>query len=148
VRDEAGFVVPAIATDGGAIPRNVTLEAGLALVALGGLSPQQLVTKASWAGARALGLSAKGHLGAGADADVAIVDPVSRRVVHTIAGGRVVVRNGRVIGSGSRVLCPPGARDAVLQAGCTPLAYDPASSGLRTGDFRIPARDEPVPLLA
>jgi cytosine/adenosine deaminase-related metal-dependent hydrolase len=129
-RPDGSFIVPALATDGGAFPRNVTVEAGLALVELGGLSPTDLVTKASLAGARALGLDRKGRLGPGADADVAVVDPVTRRVVLTIAGGAVVMRDGRVTGRGTRVLATPEGTAAVARAGCTPVAYDPSTSGL------------------
>jgi adenine deaminase len=114
----------------------VTVEAGLALVELGGLTVAGLVTKASLAGARALGLERKGQLGTGADADVVVVDPVTRRVVLTIAGGTVVMRDGRVTGRGSRVLATPDGMDAVADAGCTPVAYDPAASGLHRGMTR------------
>lgn len=62
--------------------------------------------------ARALGLKNKGHLGPGADADIAIYAPAAdwatmfRRARWVIKGGRVVVRDGAVIGSeAGRTLC-------------------------------------------
>lgn len=134
--DDAGFVIPALATDGGAYPRNVTLQAGIALVDLGGMTPSQLVAKASWAGASALGLDRKGHLGVGADADVAIVDPTTRHVVATIAAGVVIMRGGQVPGRGTRVLTTAEGRSAVDATGCAAVPYDPASSGLVAGSLR------------
>ena len=45
---DGSFAVDAVSTDGGGIPRNVLLPAGLALVDLGGLSLQELVAKISY----------------------------------------------------------------------------------------------------
>lgn len=47
-KDDGSFAVDAVSTDGGGIPRNVLLPAGLALVDLGGLSLQELVAKISY----------------------------------------------------------------------------------------------------
>jgi imidazolonepropionase-like amidohydrolase len=138
-RDERGFTVAAIATDGGGISRNVTAEAGLALIALGGLTPAEFVLKASTAGAVALGLAAKGHLGHGADGDVTIIDAAHSRVAMTIANGEVVMRDGRVTGRGSRVLTPPEGVAAVERTGCRVITYDPGTSGLRNGRHRVTA---------
>ena len=65
--------------------------------------------------AKALGLKGKGHLGVGADADIAIydvnpetVDPsrkykrvrrAFKRAAYTIKGGKVVVENGEIVQS-------------------------------------------------
>ena len=55
--------------------------------------------------ARALGLTDKGHLGLGADADVAVYplrddrDSMFSNPAYVIKGGRVVVRNGEVVDS-------------------------------------------------
>ena len=51
----------------------------------------------------------------------------------TIAGGNVVMRDGQVTGSGSRVLATAEGAAAIRNAGCTPVAYDPAASGLHRG---------------
>lgn len=67
--------------------------------------------------ARALGLNHKGHLGAGADADITIYRPqqdkeaMFARPVYVIKGGKIVVRDGQVVDSyyGKRFLVrPPG----------------------------------------
>ncbi len=69
--------------------------------------------------ARALGLAAKGHLGAGADADVAVyrLDQDRRamfsRPVYVLKGGAVVVRDGEIVDTpNGRTLCvdPEGGR--------------------------------------
>lgn len=88
------FDIDALATDGGGFPRNSTLSAGLALVDLGFITLAELVHKAAAAPARLLGLPGKGHIAAGADADLIIVDPHTRQVRTTIAGGEIVFHAG------------------------------------------------------
>lgn len=85
------------------------------------LTPKQAAEKLSAAPARVLGLSAKGRVKAGADADIVIVDPkkewtvdasqfasrsrntpfngrkLKGKVIHTIVGGKIVVRNGKLL---------------------------------------------------
>lgn len=123
---EAGdFVVTAISTDGGAIPRNTTLKQGLALVAYGALSLDELVTKACHHPALMLGLPAKGHLGPGADADIAIVNPITATPTWVLAHGEVVVRQGEVVGRGGRVATTAAGASFVREAGLTPLIAEP-----------------------
>lgn len=93
------FVIGALSTDGGSIPRNTLIAQGLPLVKAGALSLEEFVTKTSVAPARWLGLARKGHLGAGADADVTVVDLASGTPVLAVARGRVILENGRVCGS-------------------------------------------------
>jgi hypothetical protein len=111
------FVVTALSTDGGAIPRNTTLRQGLALVAYGALSLDELVVKACLEPARMLGLASKGHLGPGADADIAIVDPVTATPTAVIADGKVILRDGHVSGSGGRVVTTPAGVPFLATAG-------------------------------
>ncbi|MEW2549903.1 amidohydrolase family protein [Streptomyces sp. NPDC047002] len=127
------FDVAAIATDGGGIPRNVTVRAGLSLVELGALSLKEFVQKASWTPARTLGLENKGTLAAGADADVAVVDRVSKSVVTTVAAGHVVYHRGTVIPRRPRLLTTGRATAAEL---ADATRTDPAASGLYTGAGR------------
>jgi hypothetical protein len=129
---DGAFDVAAIATDGGGIPRNVTLQAGLSLVDLGALSIRELVKKSSWTPAQTLGLPGKGTLAVGADADIAVVDQASRTVVSTVAAGQVVFHRGTVIPRATRMLRTD--RAAGSHPGARPI--DPAASGLYTGAGR------------
>ncbi|MCC6179545.1 MAG: amidohydrolase family protein [Chloroflexi bacterium] len=124
------FVVDALSTDGGGIPRNVTVEYGLAIVALGGLSPADFVRKASLAPAWMLGLTRKGHLGVGADADTVPVDPTARRVKATLAAGRPICVDGIIVGSGGTVVTTARGERAVRRAGLAAHVIDLRRAGL------------------
>jgi hypothetical protein len=106
-KKDSEFVVTALSTDGGAIPRNTTVEQGLALVEFGALTLDDLVRKACLNAARMFGLESKGHLGPGADADVAIINPAQRKPTWVFANGQVVVRSGTVVGRGGRLATTP-----------------------------------------
>jgi cytosine/adenosine deaminase-related metal-dependent hydrolase len=98
------FVVTALGTDGGAIPRNFLLSHGLSLVRFDALTLSELVHKCCWAPARMLGLPNKGHLAPGADADIVVTDQTTHQAVLTVAGGSVVMANGLVLGSGGTLI--------------------------------------------
>ncbi len=51
-----------------------------------------------------LGLHQKGHLGIGADADLVVADPDTHRALLTVAGGKVVMANGIVTGTGGTLI--------------------------------------------
>jgi cytosine/adenosine deaminase-related metal-dependent hydrolase len=129
-RPDGRFAVDALSTDGGGIPRNLTVELGLSLVQLGVLSLADFVRKACLAPARMLGLEQKGHLGVGADGDVAIVHPSTRRVRATFAAGEPIMVDGVVLGSGGRVVTTPRGERAVRAAGLPVEVVDPARCGL------------------
>ncbi|HET7263639.1 MAG TPA: amidohydrolase family protein [bacterium] len=115
--DGRRFAVDAFSTDGGSIPRNTTLRQAMGLVAAGLLTLEDLVLKGSLAGARMLGLAAKGRIHAGADADMTVVGGDGDAAV-TIAGGRVVYDHGRFPArDGGRVFCRPEGAAAVKAAG-------------------------------
>ena len=127
---DGSFAVDAISTDGGGIPRNVLLPAGLALVDLGGLSLQELVAKISYQPARLLGLANKGSLTAGRDADITIVDRLQRSAFATIIGGQVCYMDGKVLGRGGRIITTAAGADYVRSQGLEPLVVDLADSSL------------------
>lgn len=129
-RPDGRFAVDALSTDGGGIPRNVTVDHGLAVVAIGGLSLADFVRKASLAPARLLGLERKGHLGVGADADCALIDLATRRVRATIAGGRPICVDGVVVGSGGTVVTTARGERAVRRWGLPVEVVDLSHSGL------------------
>jgi cytosine/adenosine deaminase-related metal-dependent hydrolase len=131
---EGQFVVDALGTDGGGIPRNVLLKDGLMVVELEMLTLAELVQKLSWTPARVLGLPDKGHLGVGADADITVVDPVSRRATTTICHGEIVMHQGVVFGVGAHFLTTPRGADAVRAGGCEPVVVQLGQSGFYTGE--------------
>ncbi len=102
--DQGRFIVTALATDGGAIPRNFLLSHGLSLVRFDALTLSGLVHKCCWAPARMLGLPNKGHLAPGADADLVVADPHTHESVLTVAGGNVIMSEGLVVGSGGTII--------------------------------------------
>ncbi|MFN8636365.1 MAG: amidohydrolase family protein [Chloroflexota bacterium] len=128
-RPDSRFAVDALSTDGGGIPRNLTIDHGLAIVALGGLSLSTFVQKACLTPARMIGLERKGHLSVGADADCAIVDLARRTVKTTIAGGKPICVDGVVLGSGGTVVTTARGERAVRRTGLPVEVIDLARSG-------------------
>jgi hypothetical protein len=104
-KDHSGrFIVTALSTDGGAIPRNFLLSHGLSLVQFDALTLSEFVQKCSWSPARMLGLPKKGHLGPGADGDLVVADPDTHQALLTVVGGKVIMNQGVVIGSGGTLI--------------------------------------------
>ena len=75
------------------------------LVHFGALTLKEFVLKASVNGAKALGLPSKGQLGVGADADVTVIDYDRCEPYGTIVGGRVIMKDGALLGSGTTIVC-------------------------------------------
>ena len=103
------FVVDAISTDGGAIPRNVQLERGSALVRLGALTWADLARKLTLNPARMFGFENKGALAEGFDADITAVDPKDGHAYLGISRGQVIMVDGVVIGKGGHLLTATAA---------------------------------------
>lgn len=91
------FIVDAISTDGGSIPRNCIISNGLLLVEYGAITLKDFVWKASYMPAQLFGLTNKGHLSLGADADITVVDPINRQAKITITNGKIAMINGYLI---------------------------------------------------
>ena len=123
-RRSGEFVVDAISTDGGGIPRNVIVEMGLALVKLQALSLPEFARKASYNPARILGLTNKGVLATGADADITVVDVDRQRAVLGMSNGQVIMHEGYVCGRGSRIVTTAEGAGAVRHAGPQPLVVN------------------------
>lgn len=123
--DKGRFIVDALATDGGGIPRNVIVEMGLALVRLEAWTLADFVIKSSTAPARALGLAGKGHLGIGADADISVLDIERGRPKMSFVSGAPIMRDGVVMGRGTRLITTPlgeaAAREAGIEGPVVPL---------------------------
>lgn len=110
-RDDGSFVVDAFSTDGGTYPRNVIVEVGLSLVKFGAITLDEYVLKASVNGAKALGLSQKGHLSVGADADITVIDFERQKAYATVVGGNVIMENGVLCGKGTTIICDERGAD-------------------------------------
>lgn len=133
-RDECDrFIVDAIATDGGGHPRNIGLECGLALVRADSLNPSQLVLKLSCTPARILGLTRKGRLDEGADADITVADPETCHPVMTFGGGKLIMHRGAVVGTGTTIITTEKGQKAVMEQGLEPYVVDVSEGLFLTG---------------
>jgi predicted amidohydrolase len=110
-RANGGFLVDAISSDGGCIPRNTIVEQGLALVRLGVLTLSEFVIKASLNPSLMFGMKGKGHLGPGADADLTVLDIREGRAVLGIVGGKVIMVDGVVTGTSTTFITTAKGRD-------------------------------------
>ncbi len=115
--DDGSFVVDAISTDGGSLPRNVAIERTMALVNFGALSMDEAVIKLSYTPSRMLGLLNKGHFTEGADADVTIVNPATGKATMSLVAGELIMLNGRAIGKGGTWLVLEDGKQAAEQSG-------------------------------
>jgi len=133
-RDNGAFVVNAISTDGGFIPRNVMFENGIRLVQMRYLTLEEFVAKTTCQPARMLGLHNKGQLGVGADGDVAVFDTASAKARYAIAGGRVRMAAGVCIPGPGVVFTSPQGAKAVAAAKGAAIVPDVSSSGFMRGN--------------
>ncbi|TET09293.1 MAG: amidohydrolase, partial [Candidatus Atribacteria bacterium] len=110
-RDKKGnFVIDAISSDGGVIPRNCILSHGLPLVRFCALTLSELVQKISLTPSRMLGLKNKGHLSIGADADITIFDPDDAKVEIVLIKGKVCMVSGIIFNNpGTLIVTQRGA---------------------------------------
>ncbi|MBA7537669.1 hypothetical protein ES705_29938 [subsurface metagenome] len=110
-KDKKGnFVVDAISSDAGAIPRNCILSHGLSLVRFCALTLSELLQKISLTPSRMLGLKNKGRLSIGADADITIFNPDDAKVAIVLIGGRVGMVSGIIFNnSGTLIVTQRGA---------------------------------------
>ncbi len=143
-RDSGGnFIVDAIASDGGAHPRNVNVTSGMALVRTEALTPEEFVLKTSLNPARMLGCPTKGHLGEGSDADVTGIDPESGIPTFSLVGGKLVLWRGALVGSGSTILTTESGRASLESSGFQTRVIDVSAGMLYTGrpsdPFSLPA---------
>jgi len=125
-RKTGEFVVDCISTDGGQIPRNVTVEMGLSLVRLQALSIDEFVIKTSRNPAQILGLKNKGHFSIGADADISVIDLDRQRPIMSLSGGNVIMFKGHVCGKGCRIITTPDGEAHIREKGLESTVIDPA----------------------
>jgi hypothetical protein len=123
-RRDGRFTVTALASDAGLLPFNVTLNHGLMLVQFGALTLSELIYKAAYAPSLMLGLTNKGQLGEGADADIVVIDLVRQEARHVLVGGQLVMTDGLVTGRGGTFLTTHRGVRAVEAIGLTPQVLD------------------------
>ena len=123
-RSDKSYVVDCISTDGGGIPRNVTVEKGLSLVRLEAMTMDDFARKTSYNPAQILGLVNKRHLGIGADADISVVDLKSLQPVMTFNQGKAVMHRGRVFQTGTTMITTPAGKARVESGGLNALVVD------------------------
>ena len=133
-KNEAGeFIVDAVSTDGGCHPRNVAIQSSMALVKFGALTPLEMVTKLSLTPARMMGLPSKGHFSEGADADITVIDPETNEPTMSFVGGKPIMIDGHVVGSGGTLLVTPAGRRAGEASGLPYQVVDMEGNGLYRG---------------
>ena len=126
-RDDSSFVVDAISTDGGCIPRNVILSQGLSLVKLDVLSLPEFVQKTSLNPARMLRLKNKGHLSVGADADITVYDYATQTPKASFVAGQKVLFDGKLCAKGATVICTERGQKAIEARGMKAIVVDPGA---------------------
>ncbi len=123
-RADGTFVVDAMSTDGGCIPRNVIIPMGINLVKFGALTLPEFVLKASLNAARHLHLKDRGHLTEGAVADLTVIDYDRAEAVATYVGGAVNMKRGVLYGRGMTVITTERGRRAVEAKGYSTITVD------------------------
>lgn len=113
------FVVTALATDGGSIPRNSTVRQGLSLVKYGHMTLSEFVHKACVAPARMLGLQERGSLAPGSWADISVVDVDTAAPLYTFAAGVPVYVSGLVVGTSGKLLTTDRGVEFAQRSGVT-----------------------------
>jgi predicted amidohydrolase len=104
-KDAAGeFIVDAVSTDGGCIPRNIAVKRTWALVDMEALSALEMASKLSWNPACMFGFTSKGHLSPGADADITAINPETGTPVFGMVAGEPIMRDGHALGQGGTLL--------------------------------------------
>jgi len=132
-RPDGSFVVDCLATDGGAIPRNVIVPMGLGLVNLQAWTIDEFVIKTSINPAKWLGLTNKGHFGIGADADITIVSLPEQKPVTTIVAGQIIMHKGVIIPRETTIITTEYGQRAVAAMGFKTQTINIAGTGYFNG---------------
>jgi len=118
------FIIDAVGSDAGALPRNVNIEQAMRMVKFGALEPLEMVSKLSLNPAKMIGLGSKGRLTEGFDADVTIVDPIPGKASYGIVAGKMIMLASRVVGSGGTILTTERGVNAVDKSGISHEVID------------------------
>ena len=127
-RDDGSFIVDAIASDAGVLPRNVNIEQAMNMVRFGGLTPLEMAEKLSFNPARMIGLVKKGRISPGMDADLTVIDPDKGRAVMSLVAGKTMMLEGRAVGAGGKLLITATGEQAAEEYGLPYESVDPSQS--------------------
>ena len=127
------FLIPLTATDGGGFPRNNLIGKLLSLYHVGYISLHDIVWKVSLNPARVFGLSGKGKIAVGADADLTVLDESLLKAVASYVNGSQVMKDGAITGSGATLVATEAARESAKAHGLNFTAVDSASSAFYAG---------------
>ena len=105
----------------------------MALVQFGALTPLEMATKLSWMLARMFRLLNKGHFSEGADVDITIPDPSINKPVMSLVAGRLIMPEGRAIGSRGTLLVTDEGVTATKMSGLPYQIVDLSCSKLYEG---------------
>ena len=127
------FIVDAISSDGGSW-RNVIIDQGLLLIEFGVLSWVEFAWKSCLRPAEMFGLTSKGAIEEGVDADLVVIDAERRIAAATVAAGKIVAVNGRstVEGSGL-ILTTDAGQDYLKEKGLPTEVLDLSDSAFFRG---------------
>lgn len=132
-KENGEYVIDALSSDGGGIPRNFIIRNGYLLVEWGAWTLNEFVQRTSYVPSKMMGLVNKGHLTPGADADITVFDPATRKVLLTVVGGNVVFAGNTLIGKGGTLFCLKEGGDAAKRRGIPFETLDIENSMLYAG---------------
>lgn len=127
------FLIPLAATDGGGFPRNNLIGKLLSLYHLGYLSLEEIIRKASLYPAQVFGLSCKGHLAVGADADMTVLNSSLTGAVESYVQGRQIMREGIITGSGAQLITTEAGRASASRHNLPCVLTDLSKSAFYSG---------------
>jgi len=130
---ENEFIIDAIGSDAGALPRNVNIKQAMRLVKFGALEPLEMVLKLSLNPAKMIGLESKGRLSEGFDADITIIDPALGKASHGIVAGELIMLAGRVVGRGGTILTTERGVNSVAATGIPHQVLDLTKAMMYSG---------------
>jgi len=98
----------------------------MSMVSIGKLTPIEMVKKLSWNPSLMLGLENKGHFRKGADADITVIDPNTGRASMSFVMGRVIMKDGVVMGQSGQLLTTYAGEASAYNSG---LKYEIINMG-------------------
>ncbi|MCI6989777.1 MAG: dihydroorotase family protein [Campylobacter sp.] len=120
-KDNGEFIVGSISTDGGGIVRNVIVPMGLNLVDFGFLSLKEFAQKTSLNPAKMLGLTNKGKLKEGFDADIAVINLNKRVPYLSVIGGKLAMYKGKACKLKGKIITTKKGKKAIEKQGINTL---------------------------